>query len=163
MFIKRLFVTLRVECRKTNQMTNTIEHQGIIISIDDSIAHVKIEQTSACASCHVKTVCGASEKSKKIIDAHIVDNTLKIGDSVTIIGQKSLGFQAILLAYVLPFALIVAILFVANIFTTNELVIGTYALASLIPYFVILRLMRNKIQAKFQFYAIKETSINSTL
>ena len=156
MFIKRLFVTLRVECRKTNQMTNTIEHQGIIISIDDSIAHVKIEQTSACASCHVKTVCGASEKSEKIIDAHIVDNTLKICDSVTIIGQKSLGFQAVLLAYVLPFALIVAILFVTNIFTTNELVIGTCALASLIPYFVILRLMRNKIQAKFQFYAIKK-------
>ena len=134
-------------------MTNTIEHQGIIISIDDSVAHVKIEQTSACASCHVKTVCGASEKTEKIIDAHIVDDTLKIGDSVTIIGQKSLGIQAVLLAYVLPFVLIV---FVANIFTTNELVIGTCALTSLIPYFIVLRLMRNKIQAKFQFYAIKK-------
>ena len=137
-------------------MTNTIEHQGIIISIDDSVAHVKIEQTSVCASCHVKTVCGASEKTEKIIDAHIVDDTLKIGDSVTIIGQKSLGIRAVLLAYVLPFVLIVAVLFVANIFTTNELVIGTCALTSLIPYFIVLRLMRNKIQAKFQFYAIKK-------
>ena len=137
-------------------MTNTIEHQGIIISIDDSVAHVKIEQTSACASCHVKTICGASEKTEKIIDAHIVDDTLKIGDSVTIIGQKSLGIRAVLLAYVLPFVLIVAVLFVANIFTTNELVIGTCALTSLIPYFIVLRLMRNKIQAKFQFYAIKK-------
>ena len=137
-------------------MINTIEHQGIIISIDDSVAHVKIEQTSACASCHVKTVCGASEKTEKIIDAHIVDDTLKIGDSVTIIGQKSLGIRAVLLAYVLPFVLIVAVLFVANIFTTNELVIGTCALTSLIPYFIVLRLMRNKIQAKFQFYAIKK-------
>ena len=137
-------------------MTNTIEHQGIIISIDDSVAHVKIEQTSACASCHVKTVCGASEKTEKIIDAHIVDDTLKIGDSVTIIGQKSLGIQAVLLAYVLPFVLIAAVLFVANIFTTNELVIGTCALTSLTPYFIVLRLMRNKIQAKFQFYAIKK-------
>ena len=137
-------------------MTNTIEHQGIIISIDDSVAHVKIEQTSACASCHVKTVCGASEKTEKIIDAHIVDDTLEIGDSVTIIGQKSLGIRAVLLAYVLPFVLIVAVLFVANIFTTNELVIGTCALTSLIPYFIVLRLMRNKIQAKFQFYAIKK-------
>ena len=136
-------------------MINTIEHQGIIISIDDSVAHVKIEQTSACASCHVKTVCGASEKTEKIIDAHIVDDTLEIGDSVTIIGQKSLGIRAVLLAYVLPFVLIVAILFVANILTTNELVIGTCALTSLIPYFIVLRLMRNKIQAKFQFYAIK--------
>ena len=137
-------------------MQNTIEHQGVIISIDDKVAHVKIEQTSACASCHVKSVCGASEKSEKIIDANLMDASLKIGDQVTVIGQKSLGIQAILLAYVLPFVLIVVILFFANIFTTNELVIGTCALASLIPYFVVLRLMRNKIQAKFQFYAIKK-------
>jgi sigma-E factor negative regulatory protein RseC len=137
-------------------MQNTIEHQGVIISIDDKVAHVKIEQTSACASCHVKSVCGASEKSEKIIDANLMDTSLKIGDQVTVIGQKSLGIQAILLAYVLPFVLIVAILFFANIFTTNELVIGTCALASLIPYFAVLRLMRNKIQAKFQFYAIKK-------
>ena len=137
-------------------MTNTIEHQGIIVSIDNDIAHVRIEQTSACASCHVKSMCGASEKAEKIIDAHIVDNTLKIGDQVTIIGQKSLGFQAILLAYVLPFVIIVVALFIANIFTTNEVIMGTCALASLIPYFAILRLMRNKIQAKFQFYAIRK-------
>lgn len=137
-------------------MTNTIEHQGFIIEINNNIAHVRIEQTSACASCHVKSVCGASEKTEKIIDANIADNTLKVGDQVTIIGQKSLGFQAIILAYILPFVVIIASLFIVNIFTTNEVVIGTCALATLIPYFAILRLMRNKIQAKFQFYAIKK-------
>ncbi|MBQ8722057.1 MAG: SoxR reducing system RseC family protein [Paludibacteraceae bacterium] len=137
-------------------MQNTIEHQGVIISKDDKIARVKIEQTSACASCHVKSVCGASDKSEKIIDANIMDDTLKVGDQVTIIGQKSLGFQAILLAYILPFIVIIATLFIVNVFTTNEIIIGTCALASLIPYFIVLRLMRNKIQAKFQFYAIKK-------
>ncbi len=137
-------------------MTNTIEHQGFIVEINDNIAHVKIEQTSACASCHVKTMCGASETAEKIIDAHIRDNTLKAGDQVTIIGQKSLGFQAIIFAYILPFIIIVATLFIVNKFTTNEVLIGTCALTSLIPYFAILRLMRNKIQAKFQFYAIKK-------
>ena len=137
-------------------MQNTIEHQGVIISKDDKIARVKIEQTSACASCHVKSVCGASDKSEKIIDANIMDDTLKVGDQVTIIGQKSLGIQAVLLAYVLPFVVIIATLFIANIFTTNELIIGSCALTSLIPYFIVLRLMRNKIQAKFQFYAIKK-------
>ena len=156
MLIKRLFVTLQVKCQKNHKVTNTIEHQGVIIAIEDNIAHVKIEQTSACASCHVKEMCGASEKTEKIIDAHIVDNTLKIGDQVTIIGQKSLGFQAILLAYVLPFVIIIVALFIVNIFTTNEVIMGTCALASLIPYFAILRLMRNKIQAKFQFYAIRK-------
>lgn len=136
-------------------MTNTIEHQGFIVEINNNIAHVRIEQTSACASCHVKAMCGASEKTEKIIDAHIADNTLKVGDKVTIIGQKSLGFQAIILAYILPFVVIITSLFIVNIFTTNEVIIGTCALASLIPYFAILRLMQNKIQAKFQFYAIK--------
>ena len=94
--------------------------------------------------------------AEKIIDANIMDDTLKVGDQVTIIGQKSLGFQAILLAYILPFIVIIATLFIVNVFTTNEIIIGTCALASLIPYFIVLRLMRNKIQAKFQFYAIKK-------
>lgn len=147
---------MRVESRKATNMTNTIEHQGVIVAIDSNIAHVRIEQTSACASCHVKSMCGASEKAEKIVDAHIADDTLKIGDTVTIIGQKSLGFQAILLAYVLPFVVIVCMLFVVKIFTDNEVIMGTCALASLIPYFAVLRLMRNKIQAKFQFYAIKK-------
>ena len=135
MNIKRLFVTLRIESRKAINMTNTIEHQGFIIEINNNIAHVRIE---------------------KIIDAHIADNTLKVGDQVTIIGQKSLGFQAIVLAYILPFVVTITSLFIVNIFTTNDVVIGTCALATLIPYFAILRLMRNKIQAKFQFYAIKK-------
>ena len=137
-------------------MQNTIEHQGVIISINNKIAHVKIEQTSACASCHVKTMCGASEKSEKIIEAHIYDDSLKIGDSVIVIGQKSLGVQAVLLAYVLPFCIMIATMFVANALTSNELIIGFCALISLLPYLVALRLMRKKIQAKFQFYAIKQ-------
>jgi sigma-E factor negative regulatory protein RseC len=137
-------------------MQNTIEHQGVIISINNKIAHVKIEQTSACVSCHVKTMCGASEKSEKIIEAHIYDDSLKIGDSVIVIGQKSLGVQAVLLAYVLPFCIMIATMFVANALTSNELIIGSCALISLLPYLVALRLMRKKIQAKFQFYAIKQ-------
>ena len=137
-------------------MQNTIEHQGVIISINNKIAHVKIEQTSACASCYVKTMCGASEKSEKIIEAHIYDDSLKIGDSVIVIGQKSLGVQAVLLAYVLPFCIMIATMFVANALTSNELIIGSCALISLLPYLVALRLMRKKIQAKFQFYAIKQ-------
>ena len=77
-------------------MTNTIEHQGIIVSIDNNIAHVRIEQTSACASCHVKSMCGASEKAEKIIekakendvplykDNKLADtlSKLKIGDAI---------------------------------------------------------------------------------
>ena len=137
-------------------MQNTIEHQGVIISLNGKIAHVKIEQTSACASCHVKTMCGASEKSEKIIDAHIYDDSLKVGDSVTVIGQKSLGVQAVLLAYVLPFCIMTATMFIANAITSNELIIGSCALASLLPYLVVLRLMRKKIQAKFQFYAMRK-------
>lgn len=141
---------------KDKFMQNSIEHQGVITSIDGNIAHVKIEQTSACASCHVKSICGAADKTDKIVDAIISDSNLKIGDQVIVIGQKSLGMQAVLIAYVLPFVLIVTILFLVNLFTTNEIIIGTCALSSLIPYFIILRLARHKIQAKFQFYAIKK-------
>lgn len=136
-------------------MQSIIEHKGVIQSIDGTIAHVLIDQMSACAACHAREACAASDKAEKIIDARIIDGSFAVGDKVMVAGHKSIGIQAVLIAYVLPFLLIIAAMFVANTLTDNELVVGTVGLAILIPYFFVIRAMRGKIQARFQFYVTK--------
>lgn len=136
-------------------MQSTIEHIGTIRNIDGNTAQVVIDSISACAACHARGACTASDKEEKIIDAAIVDGKFDIGETVVVIGQKSIGMQAVLLAYVLPFVLVIATMFVVNIFTENELVVGTAGLAILVPYLAILRLARDKIKARFQFYVAK--------
>lgn len=136
-------------------MDATIEHTGVIKAIDGSTARVLIDQRSACVECHARSACTASDKTEKVIEARIVDGQFAVGETVMIIGQKSIGVQAVIIAYVLPFVLIIATLFIANSFSDNELIVGTAGLAILIPYFIVVRSMRDRLQARFQFYVSK--------
>ncbi len=134
----------------------TIEHTGEIIAIGGGIAKVRIIQTSACAACHAKGVCTASDQTEKVVDAEIVSETLKVGDSVKVVGQKNLGIYAVLLAYVVPFLLIIVTMMVMNMLTDNDLLVGSVSLGVLIPYLVVLRLMRKKLKATFRFYVVEK-------
>lgn len=132
--------------------TDVIQHTGEIIAIENGVAKVMIMQTSACSSCHAKSVCGVSDKKEKVIEAELNSNDFKVGDSVCVVGQKSLGITAILLAYVMPFILILVTMLIASSVTEKEWIVGTVSLGILVPYFIVLRLMKSKIQAKFKFY-----------
>lgn len=132
--------------------TDVIQHTGEIIAINNGIARVMIMQTSACSSCHAKAVCGASDKKEKVVEAEVDSNSFKVGDVVNVVGQKSLGITAVLLAYVMPFALILVTMLIASAVTEKEWIIGTVSLGIMVPYFIVLRLMKSKIQAKFKFY-----------
>lgn len=148
-----LFVNLH-GC-STENMTNTIEHRGVIERLDGTVAFVRIEQTSACAGCHVKSVCTVSDKKDKIIEAVVTEGVFDKGDVVTVVGQKSMGIQAVVLAYVLPFVLVVSTVFVLSRFVRSELIVGTCGLGILIPYFLFLKAFNGKIQARFRFYVVK--------
>lgn len=136
-------------------MAESIEHRGVVVEVGDKSVRVKIEQLSACAACHVKSLCVASDKSEKIVDAAVVAGDFTVGEEVMVIGRKQIGIVAILLAYVVPFLLVVATLFVSAQFVDKEWIAGTLALLVLMPYLVVLRLINNKIKAKFQFYVSK--------
>lgn len=133
-----------------------IQHTGVIVGISDGVARVKILQTSACAECHAKGMCSVSELKEKVVDAELRNDDFSIGDTVNIVGKSSLGIIAVLLAYVMPFLLIVVTMVVLNHFIQNELVVGTVSLAMLIPYFFIMRLFNKRMSRKFRFYVTQK-------
>jgi len=47
---------------------NNIEHPGVVTSITNEFITVEILNKSACAACHAKGVCIASDESIKTID-----------------------------------------------------------------------------------------------
>lgn len=132
-------------------MSQKIEHSGIITHIENDNIRVQIIQVSACSGCHAKGACSASDMEEKFVDVVSSDKTIKVGDTVMLSGQSSMGFLAVLLAFVLPFILILVMLFVFRNFTTNEALSGTLALSTLIPYYIILSLFNKKLKEKFQF------------
>jgi len=133
-----------------------IEHEGIIDRIEGGVAHVKINSVSSCASCHAKGVCSAADQEEKFLNVPLQGAEYGQGEVVQVQVARHLGFRAVALGYVYPFFLLMAVLIAFTIAGTPELRAGTYALISVIPYYLILFLMRKRIGSAFTF-SIKKT------
>jgi sigma-E factor negative regulatory protein RseC len=132
-------------------MQKSIEHTGIINNIQGNLISVCIVQESACAGCHAKGVCSVSDKSEKIIEIENFDRTYKIGDEVIVFGNQGIGFQAVLLAFVLPFIIMLATLLFSTLYTSSEFISGITAISILVPYYLILSLFNKKHKSIFRF------------
>lgn len=133
-------------------MTNTIEHSGIVESIEGSHLSVRIVQTSACSTCSVKGHCSTADSKEKVID--ITDpcaSSYQVGDRVMVIGETSMGVMAVVLAFVVPFALLISFLFIFMVMTGSELYAALFSLAVLIPYYGILWLNQTRLKQRFSF------------
>lgn len=133
------------------KMSERIEHSGFVTRVDGKNIQVQIIQMSACSSCHAKGACSAADMDEKFVDVESADDSLRIGDQVNIVGESSTGLLAVLLAFVIPFMLILTSLFFLRNIVPNEAVSGTVSLALLIPYYIILSLFNKKLKRKLQF------------
>jgi len=134
------------------QAENTIEHNGVIESITDSTICVRITKTSACGACAAYTSCPVSGgESHKIIEAANPQAGYTVGESVTVMLKQSQGYKALFLGYGVPFILVLVTLIATIQITNNELIAGLVSLGMLMPYYLILFLMRDSLQRSFTF------------
>ena len=134
-----------------------IKHDGIVIAINgDGIVRVRIVQTSACAACKAKAMCASAESKEKELLA-MGDGELAIGDEVVVMVQQKLGWKAVLLAYVLPFVVMISVVAIGNgLLAIREEIIGTVALCAMGVYYIVLGFFKDKIQKEFSFTARKK-------
>ena len=132
-------------------MTNTIEHRGIVKNINGTSIEVLIIQSTACASCSAKGHCSSSESKEKIVEVFEKNHSYKVGDSVMLEGETSMGLKAVFLAFVLPFIWIVICLFSLMSILQNELYAAMLSLISLVPYYLILWFFKDQVKHKFTF------------
>ena len=131
---------------------NTIKHLGIVENIQGSHLSVRIVQTSACAACSGKGHCSSADSKDKIID--IIDtaaSSYRVGEKVMVIGETSMGMMAVVLAFIIPFILLIFSLFLFMALMENELYSALLSLAILIPYYFILWLNKTRLKQKFSF------------
>ncbi len=152
---KYLYICARICKVDFAKMSQTIEHTGRIQRIDGTSVQVLITQHSACSGCHAKSACTVSDSAEKLVDAETDDTSLQVGDEVLVCARRSSGMLAVLLAFVVPFLLILLVLVVLRAFVDNEALTGTIALASLVPYYVTLSLFRSRLKSTFRFYVKK--------
>lgn len=136
-------------------MPEKIEHLGVVQSVSPTGVSIRIVQNAACSTCSASKMCMASESKEKIIEAQPLGD-MQAGDEVRVVIERRLGFKAVLLAFVLPFAIVISIVALLSRFTPmNDGLIGTIALLALIPYYIVIALLKNKLKKQFVFYADK--------
>ena len=132
---------------------NEITHTGKIIDITPDFTSVQITVSSACASCHAKGLCGMSEEEDKVImlptDPYA---TYNVGDEVTICTKMSMGLKAAWISYVIPLAVLMAMILILTSLGINEFVSAGAAVGSAALYYFIIWLLRDRLSDEFVFY-----------
>ena len=176
-----------------------IKHDGIIIALnEDGTALVRIVQTSACAACKAKAMCASAESAEKEMTVVLLNQeprtknqdasattdqtkvtslgsllltleAYKVGDTVEVMVQQKMGWKAVVLAYLLPFFVMLAVMFIGNGLLAmgdgeigllgdeakREAVLGTVALCAMALYYLVLGMFKDKLQKEFSFTARK--------
>lgn len=133
-------------------MSNKIKHAGVVDGVEGECVRVRILQSSACSACKVAAHCNASETKEKIIDVMDADAShYQKGDQVMVVADTAVGFRASLYGYLLPLILMVVTLVGVLAATHTEGLAAVSALGILMPYYVLLFLMRNKLRNRLSF------------
>ncbi len=134
-------------------MSTKISHSGVIERIESDKVQVRIVQTSACAACKVAGYCNAAESKEKIIDVFCDPSSkgYQVGQPVMVTTSGVVAAKALLWGFGLPFVLLVAVLVVVLLVTSNEGLAALCALAALVPYYFLLWLLRNRMRDELSF------------
>ena len=151
-----------------------IKHDGIIIALnEDGTALVRIVQTSACAACKAKAMCASAESAEKEMTVVLLDDEQwAVGNEVEVMVQQKMGWKAVMLAYLLPFFVMLAVMFIGNGLLAmgdgatgllgdeakREAVLGTVALYAMAVYYLVLGMFKDKLQKEFSFTAKKKNN-----
>ena len=118
---------------------------------------------------------GSKLSSKKTTTLNNIEQPLnnveqyKLGDTVEVMVQQKMGWKAVVLAYLLPFFVMLAVMFVGNGLLAmgdeatgllgdeakREAVLGTVALCAMALYYLVLGMFKDKLQKEFSFTARK--------
>ena len=130
-------------------MSDKINHSGVVETVDGEHLRVRILQTSACSACKVAGHCSAAESKEKIVDVVLGKGSVdyKVGDNVVVSTTQSAVGKALFVGFLLPFGVMVVALLVA--------------IASLVPYYLIIYILRDRLGRSVTF-SIEKEIINKT-
>ena len=138
-------------------MADIIKHRGIVDRVDGSHVVVRIVQTSACSACSIKGHCNASESKEKLIDVYEVNASYRVGEEVVVCGTTSMGMQAVFLAFGIPLLILLLALFISMRITDGDaLLSAAVALSAVIPYYIVIYFMKDKLNKTFSFTIEKQ-------
>lgn len=129
-----------------------IRHEGRVLSVTSVQTKVEILAQMACAACHAKAVCGASNGESRVITIRREDDgKIRPEDRVNVVIRQGQGFKAVFIAYLIPLFILLVLLLTLPLFFENELVTGLGALGFVALYYLVLAQFRDRLNSGFVF------------
>lgn len=135
-------------------MENNVEQCGRVVEVVPGKVTVNIVSSSMCASCHAKGACGTLDTKDKKIEVKTEDyNKYKVNDSVTVYMDRKLGFKAVFLGFLFPFLIMISLIFINKYLYPEilDIYLALISITSLVIYYFMIYLLRNKIDKEFVF------------
>ena len=132
-------------------MQQSIKHIGTVVLVEQGYVRVSVLAQSACSSCHAKSVCMSGDQSEKLIDVYNPEGSYAVGDRVEVEMLKGSGWRAVLIAYVIPFVILMVTLLGAIKAEYSEPLSALISLVSVSVYYFIVYMLRDKISNKIRF------------
>ena len=130
----------------------SVSHRGKVVGMDPQWTTVRFEAQSACSSCHAAGLCGMSEMQEKTFQvASDPYATYRVGDEVEVVLKASMGIKAVWIAYMVPLLILLAAFFGVSALGASELTAGLAGIASIAVYYLIVWLLRDRLQDEYVF------------
>ena len=132
-------------------MSETIRHNGVVVQVEGDVVRVRVLQAGACSACHAKGFCMAADSKEKVVEVICADMDVQKGDNVEVSITGRLGWKAILLAYVLPFVVLMSVVAMVDMRGGSEVVAGVAAICGVGIYYIVLSFFKNRLRREFSF------------
>jgi len=134
-------------------MSENVRHQGTVLAVEGTRVSVRIVQMAACAGCQVASQCHVHDMKEKVVEAECNGPTLpQVGDSVAVVASAATARRSLLLAFGYPLLLMLCVLVCMTLGRQDEDITALVMLGVLIPYYIILWFMRDRIRQKLSFW-----------
>lgn len=134
----------------------TIRQSATVMLVTPSEIEVEVCRPEACAACKAKSVCSEGGGEGKRMTLINDGQGYAIGEQITLVMRRSSGLKAVLIAYLVPVFLIVAALLIFQAMQVKDIIAAMATLGILGLYFLIVRLLRGRINRELTIEIEKE-------
>ena len=130
-----------------------IVHTGRVVEMTPDFTTVEIIVSSACSSCHAKGLCGMSEDEQKLLSVPTDPYAAyDVGDEVKVCTKMTMGLKAVWISYVIPLLILMILILTLSAVIGNEVITGLVSIGGVAVYYLIIWLLRDRLQNEFVFY-----------
>ena len=136
--------------------SGTIRQSATVIRVDATQIEVEVCRPEACAACKAKSVCSEGGGQGKRMTLANDGQGYQLGEQITLVMRRSAGLKAVVIAYLVPVILVVAALLVFQTMQIKETVAAISTLVLLGLYFLVIRLLRGRLNRELTIEIEKE-------